>query len=190
MAQVIKRHNKKILYNNHPRNEEACHCRNQNECPLMGSCGKKSLVYQATITSNNNTMKKNYIGMTEGSFKTRFNNHMLSFNRRKYSTKTTLSKYIWELKDNYEDYNIKWSILSHATPYTSGCRACNLCMMEKVFILNADERFLLNKRSELVSKLGMLTNFCTNRPNGYYCIYGDVDLNSLLIGCMLIEPRR
>ena len=60
MAQVIKRHNNKILYNNHPRNEEACHCRNQNECPLMGSCGKKSLVYQATITSNNNTVKKNY----------------------------------------------------------------------------------------------------------------------------------
>ena len=65
MAQVIKRHNNKILYNNHPRNEEACQSRNQNECPLIGSCGKKSLVYQATITSHNNTVKKNYIGMTE-----------------------------------------------------------------------------------------------------------------------------
>ena len=73
--------------------------------------------------------------MTEGSFKTRFNNHMLSFNHRKYSTKTTLSKYIWKLEDNY--YNIKWSLLSHATPSTSGGRACNLCMREKLFTLNA-----------------------------------------------------
>ena len=68
MAQVIKRHNNKILYNDHPRSEEACQCRNQNECLLMVSCGKKSLVYQASITSHNNTVK-NYIGMTEGSFK-------------------------------------------------------------------------------------------------------------------------
>ena len=133
--------------------------RNQNECRLMGSCGKKSLVYQATITSNNHTVKKNYIGMTEGSFKTRFNNHMLSFNHRKYSTKTTLSKYIWKLKDNYEDYNIKWSILSHATTYTSGSRSCNLCVMEKLFILNANKRFLLNKRSELVSKCRHVNKF-------------------------------
>ena len=108
MAQVIKRHNNKILYNNHRRKEEACQCRNQNECLLMES--KKEPSPSGPITSNSNTVKKNYIGMTEGSFETRFNNHTSSFNHKKYSTKRTLSKYVWKLKDNNEDYSIKWSI--------------------------------------------------------------------------------
>ena len=86
----IKRHNNKILYNNNFGNEEACQCRNQNECPRMGSCAKKSLDYQATITLNNDTINKTYIDMTEGPSKPDSTTARLSLNQKKYSTKTTL----------------------------------------------------------------------------------------------------
>lgn len=152
MAQVIKRHNNKILNQDQMTNEKQCNCRRKNECPLKRSCLKKNLVYQATVTSNNQNAKKVYIGMTEGEFKTRFNNHTMSFKHKKHSTSTAFSKYIWELKEKNENYNIEWSILKHAKSYTSGNKSCNLCTTEKLFILNADKRFLLNKRSELVSK--------------------------------------
>ena len=36
--------------------------------------------------------------------------------------------------------------------YTSGAKRCNLCLAEKLAILQADQRTLLNKRSEFVSK--------------------------------------
>ena len=54
-----------------------------------------------------------------------------------------LSKYIWDLKDNHCAYSINWSILNHAKP----CNNCNLCPTEKLCILNADKRYILNKRS-------------------------------------------
>ena len=38
--------------------------------------------------------------MTENDFKTRFNNHKLSFRNQNHSIDTVLSKYIWELKNN------------------------------------------------------------------------------------------
>ena len=69
---------------------------------------------------------KLYIGMTEDEFKTRFNNHKLSFKHKKHSTKIALSKNIWDLKENQHDYLIKWSILKHAKAYHSGSKICNL----------------------------------------------------------------
>ena len=97
--------------------------------------------------------------MTEGEFKTRFNNHIYSFNHKKHATSTALSRYIWDLKNKNENYSIEWSILKHARPYTSGGNSCNLCTTEKLLILNADKRFLLNKRSELVTKCRHAANF-------------------------------
>ena len=41
---------------------------------------------------------KTYIGMTENDFKTRYNNHKLSFKERKHSQDTVLSKHIWHVR--------------------------------------------------------------------------------------------
>jgi hypothetical protein len=41
---------------------------------------------------------------------TTFNaNHTSSFRHKKDSNKTELSKHIWKLKENNQDYTIKWS---------------------------------------------------------------------------------
>lgn len=86
--------------------------------------------------------------MTGNEFKTRYSNHKASFKHRKLS----LSKYVWELKEKQQEYEINWSILRCANACQSGSETCSLCLAEKLCILYADKRFLLNKRSELVSK--------------------------------------
>ena len=90
--------------------------------------------------------------MTEHSFKTRFNNHKVSFKHRKHSHDTVLSKYIWDLKDSDTYFPIKWSIATRARSYRGNPSRCYLCLMEKLCILSADKSTLLNKRSELITK--------------------------------------
>ena len=41
----------------------------------------------------------------------------MSFRNKGHEKKTELSKYVWELKDKGEDFNIKWSIAAKASPY-------------------------------------------------------------------------
>ena len=62
---------------------------------------------------------------------------------------TTLSSYVWDLKDSSIPYHLRWSILTRAQPYCGSLRDCNLCSEGALRILLADYP-LLNKRSELV----------------------------------------
>jgi hypothetical protein len=70
--------------------------------------------------------------MTSTSFKERYRNHNRSFNHKKYSYDTELSKYIWKLKENKQDFDITWSILKRAVSYTGGSKRCNLCLEENL----------------------------------------------------------
>ena len=90
--------------------------------------------------------------MTANPFKERYRNHTKSFKDKKYANETELSKYIQDLKEKKRVFTIKWEILKRAATYTIETRRCNLCLEEKLSILKADKRTLLNKRSELVSK--------------------------------------
>ena len=93
------------------------------------------------------------IGMTEHVFKTRYNNHKLSFKDRKYSHDTVLSKQIWDLKDRNNDYKINLRIIKRESAYKGKPSRCNLCLAEKVCILTAQNASLLNKKcNELVTK--------------------------------------
>ena len=53
---------------------------------------------------------KNYYGNCEKSFKERYNNHTSSFRNILRQKSTELSNYIWELKENDENYTIDWLI--------------------------------------------------------------------------------
>ena len=90
--------------------------------------------------------------MTEHACKTHFNNHNFSFNHDKHSAKTTLSKYVWELKARKVDFSIKWSVLKRASAYKGSVTQCKLCLAKKFCILTAEKQSLLNRRSELISK--------------------------------------
>ena len=97
---------------------------------------------------------KNYIGVTENTWKDRNYKHRNSYkDQNKTKNDTGLSKYIWDLKRKgvkMEDI-FEWSMIDHATPYINGTRKCNLCLTEKFHIIKTSLE-LNNKRSELISK--------------------------------------
>ena len=61
--------------------------------------------------------------------------------------------YIWSLKDENKDFDIKWSILKKCSEYSIVSKSCNLCFLEKLEMCNFKEKDrLLNKRLDLASK--------------------------------------
>ena len=76
-----------------------------------------------------------------------------SFSNPKLRYQTALSKYFWCLKDQGLSPQIKWKILRHSSAANSFNGRCNLCLDEKISIINFKNRkLLLNKRNELVFK--------------------------------------
>ena len=126
-----------------------CNCCRRDQCLLKGACLTTSLVYKATVTTANN--RKEYFGLTEGILKQRFYSHQTSFRHEEHGNATELSKHIWDLKRASADFTITWSISRRAPAYSSKSKSCPLCLVEKVCIITADKRYLLNRRSELVS---------------------------------------
>ena len=153
MTSIIKSSNNKILEVNKKHNPtlSKCNCNKKNVCPLEGKCEISSVIYQAEVISDNKDTKI-YIGLTENAFKIRMANHKQSFNNRGIANSTELSKCIWKLKDGNNAYDIKWSILTSAAAYKNTTKICDLCLTEKLCIINATKSSLLNKRSELISK--------------------------------------
>ncbi len=151
---IISKHNTRITGKSKPQHEviDPCTCRDKKTCPLQEKCMTKDIVYKATVTTSNTNSTKHYIGMTASTFKERYRNHIKSFNHRRYSNDTELSKYIWKLKDNKQDFDITWSVLKQSISYTGGSKRCNLCLEEKLCILkDKNKQNLLNKKSEIVS---------------------------------------
>ena len=147
---LIKGHNSKLLNTENKEEQRKCNCRTKDQCPVNGDCLATCLIYKAEV-SHSNTIQT-YYGQCEGEFKLRYNNHTKSFRNVKYRNETELSKLIWKLKDESKDYSIKWSIATRATLYKNGSRSCDLCLTEKVTIVRAAAKGLLNKRTELIRK--------------------------------------
>ena len=70
--------------------------------------------------------------------------------RKRPLNHTTLSSYIWKLKDKGSNFEIKWSIHSRGYAFSSGGKACDLCITEKMIILTENQHSMLNKRDELL----------------------------------------
>ena len=96
LKQNIDGHNKSTLQKKIVPSK-ACNCRKPADCPLAGNCLKQSVVYQATVATEDNRPDQTYVGLTENSFKTRFTNHKASFNHLSKKLNTELSKHIWNL---------------------------------------------------------------------------------------------
>ena len=141
-------------------NDLQCNCRVKQNCPLNGKCLSHCIVYKAEV--NTSSEKHTYYGLCEGEFKSRYNNHTKSFRSRKYENETELSKLLWRLKDEGSEFSISWGIAVRASPYKCGSRCCNLCLAEKVCIIRAEPKGLLNKRTELISKCRHRNKFSFN----------------------------
>ena len=71
-------------------------------------------------------------------------------------------------KDEGKNPRIKWSIVAHIAPYQPGARSCNLCLKEKLTILQADTSSTLNKRTELNGKCRHMNKF---KLRNFSCIF-------------------
>ena len=142
MGSIINNHNKKILSTTTHRKTD-CNCRKKDQCPLDKNRLITSVIYKANATKDNTG--KNYIGVTEGTFKQRYTQHKLSFRNWKYANRTELAKHVWKLKDNNENYKIKWSIISSASAYKNVSKRCNFRLTEKLYIIKAEKAGNLNK---------------------------------------------
>ena len=130
---------------------DSCNCRCKADCPLPEKCTTTNVIYEAKVTTENETETKTYLGLTSTSFKTRYTAHKASFNHQSKRNQTELSKHIWNLKDQGRPYNITWRIRKHAQPYSPRTKKCNLCLWEKLLIITADKATTLNSRTELIS---------------------------------------
>lgn len=156
MESVVKQHNKKVLKIEPPIDPRTCDCRNPANCPLEGKCKSKNTSYSAVVKHKDRRdrdISKTYIGISEPEWKKRYTVHQHTFNNRGTPNDTSLSKYIWGLKDQGINYSIKWSILCKAQGYNKSSKTCGLCLTEKLLICEfPDKENLINDRSELVSK--------------------------------------
>jgi hypothetical protein len=153
IEKIIKNHNRKILSPKVERIQQECNCRNKLDCPMNGKCRFKNVIYKCIVTAKNQP-KKVYIGLTEGEWKTRYNNHKSSFKNKIYQKATALSCYVWDLKSKFnETPTLSWSILKSVPPYSNISKKCHLCLNEKLAIISYSKpEELLNKRSEFISK--------------------------------------
>ena len=149
MKEKIGIHNAKVLNAKNATNEKIkCNCqtRNEQECPLPGECDQKNVVYQADVHGDNKIMK--YFGSTEN-FKKRYYQHKSSLKDRP-ANHTTLSSYVWKLKDKEVPFEVKWSIRARGHAFSSGSKSCDLCLTEKLIIMTENQHTMLNKRDELL----------------------------------------
>ena len=81
-----------------------------------------------------------------------------SLNNKKANS-TTLSSYVWALKDSRKEHSISWKILAKTGVYTPGARFCDVCLTEKTFIMLADPKESLNARTEILNKCRHMAKF-------------------------------
>ena len=137
--------------------EKTCNCNLNNECPLSGNCLTNNLVYQATVIPNEpEAQEHTYIGLTSTTFKIRVGNHKKSFNHVEYQKETSLSIFIWELKDRGVDYSISWKLIDRAKPFSPVSGLCALCTLEKYYIIFKPELATINKKDEI-------NNYCLHK---------------------------
>ena len=122
-------------------------------CPLKGNCLVCCLVYRATVKRLDNCHCETYTGVTAGTFKCRWYGHCHDTRHRPVpgddSNKgTTLSNYIWQIKDQDIQYNLEWEVVSKGADFNPATGICGLCNLEKFFIMFKPGGASLNQRSE------------------------------------------
>ena len=86
---------------------------------MQGKCRAESVLYKC-VAITNNISPKTYFGTSEGDWKTRYYNHTKSFRNLKYSKETTLSGFLWDLKNkNIPVAELQWSIEKNVPAYSN-----------------------------------------------------------------------
>ena len=127
-----------------------CNCTKE-PCPIEGKCQTENVVYQATVQSENNV--ETYVGLTSTTFKARWSNHKTAFKHVRHRNDTALAQHVWELKESNPNFDINkditWKFIGRANPFSPISGVCNLCTLEKWYILFKPNIATLNKKEEI-----------------------------------------
>ena len=124
------------------------------EFPLNGECFKRNMVFKAKVDVEGQG-RFFYVGQTSSTFKSRLGNHKSDFNLR-HRNGTTLSRFIWKLKDEGKAWTIQWEKVCEATLYCRETRHCNLCSEEKLEI----SKMMTEHPDNTINKRNELLNYC------------------------------
>ena len=108
------------------------------------------MIYKAEVVSGKG--KRHYYGQTDRTFKERFYGHTSDLRHPSKAKSTSLSTYVWKIRNEGEDPTISWSKVKNARSYNPGNKNCNMCLEEKTTIARDKTKEILNKRSELMYK--------------------------------------
>ena len=138
-----------------------------------------------------------YLGIAEGNWKQRLYNHRQSFKDKRHKNDTTLSSYLWDLKENHNQIpKLTWSIVRFAPGYSNISKRCLLCLHEKLLIINYhNPAELLNKRSELMAKCRhenkfLLSNYKGNDQQSIYNIVKFLYIKEYYVNIYLPDDRE
>ena len=158
LKRIISGHNAKVVNSSRANNaaEPGCNCEVPENCPLRGQCQQRAVIYRATITTDDVSERRVYVGATNNTFKMRYYGHAsdLRVNKSVDGKKggTEMSRYVWLLKDRGKEPDIRWEIIRRCQPYRSGKRVCDVCNTEKLEIMKHMGPGCVNLRSELNNK--------------------------------------
>ena len=148
MARVIQNQNTNLLKDPIASTAKERSCWQKSNCPPAQKCLSECWIYLAQVDRSDTNQTKNDYGTCEKNFKERYSNHTPSFRDKSKEKSTELSKYIWKLKNSSINYDLKWSKVCKAHPYTGGTRKYGLCSTGKLAIMKVHPESLLNRRDE------------------------------------------
>ena len=129
---------------------------NKNTIKISYSCIqniKSKINGLATIKcSDIKYIQKRYKGICEKTFKTHYANHKKTFNWIKSKNETTLSVEYWNLKEKQRVPGLVSEIKGQYQADNPTLKKCNLCLNEKLGIIDYPNKNLLNKRLEVISQ--------------------------------------
>ena len=153
-------HNKKTLQPKTTEPQKLCNCLVKEDCPLNGLCLRSSILYQATIKCSDSKYKqKRYKGICETTFKKRYANHKKSFILINSKNDTTWFAEYWTLKQKPQAPRLLWEMKGQYKAYNPTFKKCNLCLNEKLAIIDDPDKNLPRKRSEVMSQCCRRNNF-------------------------------
>ena len=105
---IINEYNKTVLDPATNTSERTCDCINKEKCPLQEKCLTNNIMYNATLTSNqDNYQHKIYYSIIETKFKQRYAKNIKYFRHEKPQGNTELSNELWSIKNNNYTANIE-----------------------------------------------------------------------------------
>ena len=149
MKAQVSRHNQRLLREETGEELESCPHTRTVPCPMPGTgeCTKTNVIYQATITSDDGQVN-HYVGCT-GNFKKRYYKHRTDCNNPNYKNLTTLSQFVWKLKEEQKGFHISWRFIDRGSNYNPITRVCRLCVKESYYLIFHTNMSTINKRSEV-----------------------------------------